>query len=76
MNTLKPFDAEGYIKHAFEIARLEAAIAGDFRNHPVAYPILARYGYMEYAADGNGYVSIDGCKVIDRCRQLIAQLSS
>lgn len=59
---------------ALDISRLHHAISGDFRLLPVAYPILARHGFMEYAP--NGYKAISGAAVIDRARQLIAKLDN
>jgi len=57
----------------FAISRLQQALT-DTRAHPIAYPILARYGYMEKTA--NGYKAIDPETVILRCKALISQLSA
>lgn len=59
--------------YAFEISRLQAAISGDFRTLPAAYPILASFGFMERTA--NGFREIAGETVVKRCRELIAVLS-
>ena len=55
-----------------EIGRLFHAIS-DFRNAPVAYPILAKYGYMERTP--SGYVAISPEIIDRRCRELIDKLS-
>ena len=55
-----------------EIGRLFHAIS-DFRNAPVAYPILAKYGYMQMTSAG--YVAIDPEAINRRCHELIRKLS-
>jgi hypothetical protein len=55
----------------FEIARLQEALE-DFRKHSMAYPILARHGFMERTACG--FKAIDPEAVQRRCCQLINQL--
>ena len=57
----------------FDIGRLNQALT-DSRSHPIAYPILARHGFMEKTA--NGYKAIDPETVVKRCKQLIAELSA
>lgn len=59
------------IRH--EISRLRHALS-DGSNRSVAYPILARHGFMETTP--NGYKAIDPEAVDLRCRQLIAELSA
>lgn len=56
-----------------DIMQLETAISGDFRQLPVAYPILARYGLMERTV--NGFRSINPETVVSRARELIGKLS-
>jgi hypothetical protein len=51
--------------------RLEFALQ-DCRNHPTAYPILARFGYMERTA--NGFKSIDPDAIRNRIREVILNL--
>lgn len=55
-----------------EIDRLHHAISG-WQYHPIAYPILCKYGYMERSQ--NGFVAIDPEATVRRCRQLIAMAS-
>lgn len=57
----------------YEITSLEHAIT-DWRSHYMAYPILAKHGYLERTA--NGYVAISPEAVVLRCRELIAKLKS
>lgn len=57
----------------FDAGRLRQALT-DSRSHPIAYPILARHGYMEKTA--NGYKAIDPEAVISRCRELLAKLEA
>lgn len=56
-----------------DIMQLETAISGDFRQLPVAYPILVRHGFMERTP--NGFKAIDPEAVIARSKALIARLS-
>lgn len=63
----------GRTEAAHAIERLEHA-RRDFRNLPVAYPILARFGEMEMTA--NGYVAIDPETVLRRIDRLIARLAA
>lgn len=58
---------------ALEIDRLRHALA-DTRNHPAAYPILAKHGFMERTPDG--FKAIDPEQVMSRCRELIARLEA
>lgn len=53
--------------------RLRHAIS-DWSSMAVAYPILARHGYMERTP--NGYRCISPETVIARCRELLDRLSS
>jgi len=57
-----------------DIMQLETAISGDFRQLPVAYPILARYGMMDRTP--NGFKAINPEVVVARARELIAKLST
>ena len=57
----------------YAIGRLNHALT-DPRAYPIAYPILARYGYMERTS--NGYVAIDPEAIVKRCRELIGKLTS
>lgn len=56
-----------------EINRLEHALT-DTRNYSVAYPILAKHGFMERTPDG--FKAIDPEAVALRCRELISKLRS
>lgn len=53
--------------------RLRHVIA-DWSNMAIAYPILARHGYMERTP--NGYCCISPETVIARCRELLERISS
>lgn len=57
----------------FTVGRLQQALT-DSRAHPIGYPILARYGYMERTA--NGFKAIDPDAFISRCKCLIGELES
>ena len=53
------------------ILRLEHA-RKDSRNHPVAYPILARFDEMERTP--NGFVAVDPETVVRRIDRTLAKL--
>lgn len=53
--------------------RLRHVIA-DWNNMAIAYPILARHGYMERTP--NGYKCISPEIVIKRCRELLIELDN
>lgn len=56
------------LNHAERIS-LEIALNGDFRQLSCAYPVLARYGYMERTT--NGFKAIDPESVRNRIKQLL-----
>ena len=57
---------------AIERRKLETAIHGDFRQLPVSYPVLAKYGFLDRTSNGFRAVSPD--VIVKRCRTLLAQL--
>lgn len=60
------------IKH--DCRRLRDVVAGDTGDLSIAYPILARHGFMDRTP--NGYRAISPGAVLSRSRELIAQLEA
>lgn len=56
----------------FEISRLNQALT-DWRNYPIAYPILTRHGEMEFT--GEGWKVLDPETFQNRVRRVIEKLS-
>jgi len=56
----------------FEISRLNQALA-DWRNHPIAYPILTKHGEMEFT--GEGWKVLDPETFRKRVLRVIEKLS-